>query len=146
MQEVWTVCRIFKRNANHKRYSGDWRTLPTKRAPVIERRSSKTCSSLESNSNRDGYISFNATPPVLCYPGKTNTGSMVDLTHHHVTEKSVQFHTSNQFASMSQQQAPSTASSSDIFGDLHDQVEGFAYENWDELRSVVAFSMDSSHI
>lgn len=139
IQEVWTVCRIFKRNANHKRYCED---LSTKPSFAMDRRSSKTCSSLESNNSHEGYISFNATPS---YHGKWNINNMVNHTHYHVNEKNLQFCASGQLGYISQQ-TPSAASSSNILNNMDDQVEHFTYENWDELGSVVEFPMDLSHI
>ncbi|KAK4788546.1 hypothetical protein SAY86_019865 [Trapa natans] len=155
--EVWTVCRIFKRNANHKRYSEDWKAFPTKPAlATTDKRSSKVCISLEPNvisSNlHHGWISSAAVDqPVLHYHGMTNTSTTVDPKSHQQEneEDKVPIYTKdNQFSGfvnvMTPQAPLSAATSSSFFDFLDDQVEQFTYENWDELRSMVAFSLDDS--
>ncbi|GAV64117.1 NAM domain-containing protein [Cephalotus follicularis] len=119
--EVWTICRIFKRNTSHRKYTPDWRELAAKRQPNDT--SSKTCS-MESN-NREAYIDFGAA---LHRDDKKPTINPINV---------------EQLSSITQPD-PSMASSSS-FSNL-DGNELFTYANWDELRSVVESAFDGPSI
>ncbi|KAL9230861.1 hypothetical protein vseg_006156 [Gypsophila vaccaria] len=54
--EIWTLCRIFKRN---RRQTPDWRELSARR--IASNPSSKS-SSIDSNTNHERYISFTTGP------------------------------------------------------------------------------------
>ena len=56
LQEVWTLCRIFKRDVSYKKYASEWQETSSKQS--LTDSSSITCSS-EYN-NRDGYMNFGA--------------------------------------------------------------------------------------
>ncbi len=126
-QEVWTLCRIFKRNVSHRKYTPDWREISNKRQPVAIDISSKTCS-VDSNS-RENYLSFGA--PHIQYSDKKPVIN-------HVNERK-QLH-ADQLSSITQ--PPSMASSSNISSPYENEV--FAYGDWDELRSVVEFAFGPS--
>ncbi|XP_024019149.1 transcription factor JUNGBRUNNEN 1 isoform X2 [Morus notabilis] len=52
--EIWTLCRIFKRNMSYRRYTPDWRELSTKRHhPMDAIISSKKCSNLDHSDNNN---------------------------------------------------------------------------------------------
>lgn len=143
LQEVWTVCRIFKRNILYKKYTPDWRELPRKQptAAVVDTSSSKTCS-LE-YSDQESYINFGAPVDVTNYHHNEKKPVVVG---HHSTEKNqhqMQLGALGAFSSTSHLQAPSIASSSGQFSS--DVMEHLNYENWDELRSVVEFAFDHHH-
>ncbi|PKI75372.1 transcription factor JUNGBRUNNEN 1-like [Punica granatum] len=141
--EVWTVCRIFKRNACHKRYSGDWRELPAaKQIPAaMDRISNQTCgiSSKSNHSYQDqGYISFNVAPSVPCYPGKANLNNMLVNHDQHVNEKYVQFNGGSQSSLVGQQITTSAASTSNYcYSNFDCPGEHFTDETWDELRDLL---------
>ncbi|GLU17992.1 hypothetical protein SLE2022_343160 [Rubroshorea leprosula] len=154
--EVWTICRIFKRNSSQRKLF-----IPVQSRENAKRHStdhhhqtssSKACG-MESN-NKESYISFGAP-------------AAIDIHHHHFhDQKPVVNHSNiinNEGGSMQWQQGEQCMSivthghqlvstmvstSPSSFSDFpegninYDQL--FTYGNWDELRSVVEFSMDPS--
>ncbi|KAG8653140.1 hypothetical protein MANES_06G172900v8 [Manihot esculenta] len=127
--EVWTLCRIFKRNVSHRKYTPDWREISNKRQPAAIDKSSKTCS-VDSNS-RETYLSFGA-PHVECSDKKP--------VFNHVNEWK-QFH-ADQLSSITTQPSSSMASPTNISSPYRNEVLG--YSDWDELRSVVEFAFGPS--
>lgn len=125
--EVWTVCRIFKRNVSYKKYTPDWRELPSKQATakVGETSSSKTCS--VECSDQESYINFGAPVNVTNYHQNEKKPVVVG---HHSTEKNqhqMQLGALGAFSSTSYLQAPSGASSSSHFSSH--VMEPLNYEN-----------------
>ncbi|PIN08176.1 hypothetical protein CDL12_19253 [Handroanthus impetiginosus] len=65
-KELWTLCRIFKRNVSYRKCILDWKSEPaTKRSMTISPvdANSKTCSIDSSNQNNYNIINFSA--PVI---------------------------------------------------------------------------------
>ncbi|KAL6998957.1 hypothetical protein U1Q18_000124 [Sarracenia purpurea var. burkii] len=124
--EVWTLCRIFKRNLSHRKCTPDWREVSAKRNPMDA--SSKTCS-VESDSH-ESYIDFRSAPAGTRHNEKKNV-----VNHAGETNQMLR----GQFSSASQ--APSAGSYSNFFSpDVNDQF--IKYGDWDELGSVVEFAAD----
>ncbi|KAK9275655.1 hypothetical protein L1049_022922 [Liquidambar formosana] len=126
--EVWTVCRIFKRDPSHKKYTPNWREILAKRDSTAS--SSSISCSMESDNREGGYISFAA--PVVCQ--KEKKPPIVG----HMGERTNQFAVENSSPVITQPPLMAT-SSSVLNGDVN---EFLTYENWDELRSVVEFAGD----
>ncbi|XP_059666669.1 transcription factor JUNGBRUNNEN 1-like [Cornus florida] len=124
--EVWTLCRIFKRNVSYRKIT-DWREQPAAKQNPVDA-SSKTCS-VDSDNNPQSYISFRA--PLLRQTEKMKPSA------NHVINNTNQF-MSSQLSSISQ--VPSTASYSSFSSP--DMNGCFTYGDWDELRSVVEFAVD----
>ncbi|KAK9285733.1 hypothetical protein L1049_024932 [Liquidambar formosana] len=127
--EVWTLCRIFKRNTSaYKKYTpAESKGTSIKQNPTDS--SSNTCS-LESD-NSDQYVSFrdsiiqqNEKKPVVDHCEGRN---QLFVGHPNSVD-----------------QAPSTTSYSN-FGNMNGD-EFFRDGNWDELRLVVEVAMDPSHL
>ncbi|XP_057460383.1 transcription factor JUNGBRUNNEN 1-like [Actinidia eriantha] len=119
--EVWTICRILKRNTSYKKCIPDWRELSAKKPNPIVDASSKTCS-VESDST-ESYTDFRSSAPVI----QQNHGKK---------------HCSNSIGETNQMmsQAPFVASYSSFCSP--DMNELIKYGDWDELRSVVEFAFD----
>lgn len=115
MQEVWTLCRILKRNVSNRKIVPDWKEVSIKRNPVLDT-GSKTCSA-DSDHEMKSYISFQ--DPVI----KLNQ------------EKNLFNHTNgmNHLAAISRftDQAPS------MNLEMNEFIEN---GDWDDLRSVVEFA------
>ncbi|KAL4272873.1 hypothetical protein GQ457_13G005280 [Hibiscus cannabinus] len=132
--EVWTLCRIFKRNSSLKKFRPDWRQQAAKNASIATLMSSQTCS-VESNSHGN-YISFGSP--------------MVELEHYHTDDKS-SMHVNHVFNGRSQwqisdkmsaaTQIPSSMASSSSFSN-YPENDFFTDVNWDELKSVVEFALE----
>ncbi|KAL7186893.1 hypothetical protein ACSBR2_028578 [Camellia fascicularis] len=124
--EVWTLCRILKRNVSYRKCIPDWRELSAKRNPVDA--SSKTCSIDESDSHEGFNIDFRA--PVIRQNEKKLFASHLGETNQRMV---------GQLSSISHQ-TPSTGTYSNFYS--HDVNEFIKFGDWDELRSVVEFSVD----
>ncbi|CAK9157767.1 unnamed protein product [Ilex paraguariensis] len=123
--EVWTLCRILKRNLPYRKCIPDWRELPAKRNSADA--SFKTNSSIEFD-NRQGYISFSA--PVVQQIEKKPFVNHVDVTNQLLV---------GQLSSMSQVPS-STASYSSFFSPNMEEL--LKHGDWDDLRSIVEFTAD----
>ena len=127
-QEVWTLCRIFKRNVSYRKYTPDWRQLTTKcQQPPIDT-SSKICSPVESIYKQESYVSFGA-PLIQHYDNKPPAGS------HAIERKPLHLDQLSHIA-----QPPSMASSSNMSSPYIHEI--FTHGDWDELRSVVECAFD----
>ncbi|KAJ8751974.1 hypothetical protein K2173_000720 [Erythroxylum novogranatense] len=126
--EIWTLCRIFKRNVSYRKYTSDWRQLSTRRNQAPDT-SSKTCSM--DSSSRENYVCF-STPFIQ----QSEKKPVVN----HLNEWK-QFHANQLSPSTHQQPLPvaSTSSISSPYGS-----DFINYGDWDELRSVVEFAFAPS--
>ncbi|XVF79359.1 hypothetical protein PTKIN_Ptkin14bG0215600 [Pterospermum kingtungense] len=124
--EVWTICRIFKRNVSHRKYTADWRELAAKR-PSTGTPSSQTCS-VESDTH-ENYITF-SSPIVQNY----NEKPVVD----HVNGR-ILWHPEQWSSSIAQ---PSSMASSSSFSNCPENNDFFTHANWDEIKSAVEFALD----
>ncbi|KAF8412740.1 hypothetical protein HHK36_000709 [Tetracentron sinense] len=121
--EIWTLCRIFKRNVSYRKYTPDWRETSIKQNPTDS--SSKTCSSESDNRNKYNTFSASAiqqneTKPVVNY----------------IVERNQSF--AGQFSSVAHD--PFKAST---FPNPNGN-EFFRDGNWDELRPIVEYAVDPS--
>ncbi|KAJ4981844.1 hypothetical protein NE237_032681 [Protea cynaroides] len=126
--EIWTLCRIFKRNVSYK-YRPDWRGASTlKQNPTDS--SSQTCS-FESD-NREKCKSFGA-----CVSQQNDKKSTLN----HIDEKNQFF--STQLNSVALQAPFTTLYSSFPNGNGNDL---FREGNRDELASIVEFAIDPTFL
>ncbi|KAF5730825.1 transcription factor JUNGBRUNNEN 1 [Tripterygium wilfordii] len=155
--EVWTLCRIFKRNLTHRKYTSDWRELSTKRSPI--NRSSKTTTTTTCNSSsinvestfsntRECYLSF-GTPLLLQQDHDQKSAVIFD---HDITSATARRNAANPLSSSinAAHQAPpymASSSSNNIWNNnpYHEDmnnVDLFSYGEVDveELRSVMEFA------
>ncbi|GFZ12638.1 NAC domain containing protein 42 [Actinidia rufa] len=123
--EVWTLCRIMKRNSSSKNFIPDWRELSAKRNNPVDA-SSKT-SSVESGIGHENYISFRV-------PEVRHNTERKQFVSHVGGERNQKI--DGPLSSICQ--APSPVSS--IFSPGMDEL--VKYGDWDELRPVVEFAFD----
>lgn len=127
LQEVWTLCRIFKRNVSCRKYTPDLKQLSTTpQQPPIDT-SSKLCCQVESNYTQESYVNFGA-PLIQHYDNKPPV--------HHVKERKP-LHV-DQLSYVAQ--PPSMASSLNISSPYGNQI--LTHGDWDELTSVVDCAFD----
>lgn len=141
-QEVWTVCRIFKRNVSHRKLISGCREASSsaKRRSTSMETTNNTYMALDSNNQQETYISFQAP----------NKPMMIDDHFNQVRNQQLalqQLSSSNNYNTIANSAISMAPSSSPSFhnpyGNHHDLL---AYENWDELRQVVEFAFDpNSH-
>ncbi|KAK3218371.1 hypothetical protein Dsin_012341 [Dipteronia sinensis] len=168
--EVWTICRIFKRNVSHRKlYNPDWKSSSSNQ-------SKRNSTVLEDNSSNiihqqhEGYnINFEA-PALLHHQFQNSKKPRLNHHHHHQIINQTIRNIPNLVNSVDHQQLmmissssssiahnippmpppPMTPSSSSSFvinnthGNDHQQLLTYD-QNWDELRSsVVEFGFDPS--
>lgn len=132
--EVWTLCRILKRNASYKKYvPSEWKNTPLIKQNIPSDSCSKTCS-LESDHNNDQYLSFgdsviqdkqqHRSKPVIINHGGFDGRNQVLIGHPNAQAQA-------QFSSFW------NTNGDELFRDGN---------GWDELRSVVEFAIDPSHL
>ncbi|KAI3466330.1 hypothetical protein Pfo_022993 [Paulownia fortunei] len=126
--EVWTLCRIFKRNVSYRKCLPDWREVAAKRGIInpIADASSKTCSMDSCDQNRQSsYISFNA--PVISQTEKKPYSG-------HAESIANQQFLGNFSSSVSQTPSAASSYSSPMCGDIN---EFLRHADWEDLRSIV---------
>ncbi|GMN56534.1 hypothetical protein TIFTF001_025651 [Ficus carica] len=148
--EIWTLCRIFKRNMSYRKYTPDWRELSTNKRQPTDTISSKKCNSLESNNNNIiinreanyNYIDFSA--PAMHY--RDQLVEKKPVLNHTITNGS-QLHDGPQLSSTaSHNLADNVPHSMDAisnfspYSDENDQF--FTHTSWDELSAVVELALD----
>ncbi|KAJ4975448.1 hypothetical protein NE237_000554 [Protea cynaroides] len=128
--EIWTLCRIFKRNVTYKKYTADWRgTSIIKQSPIDS--NSQTCSS--ESDNREKRKSYGATV--------TQQNEKKPLIVNHIDDRNQLF--STQLNSITQ--APlTTLHSSFPNGNYGNDL--FREAHWDELASIVEFAIDPTFV
>nr|AOC59203.1 NAC transcription factor 21 [Haloxylon ammodendron] len=157
--EIWTLCRIFKRN---KRHTPDWRELSCRKNTINS--SSKTSSIDSTNNTQECYISFaphhQLAPPIIngecsnIYVANNNnndTNNNVYIGNHTTNstgdQKNVHYIPADQQQQWnSMVQNPLCVSRPSMLNHVitNDQndLQNFAYygHNWDDLNSIVEFA------
>ncbi|CAA0836589.1 Transcription factor JUNGBRUNNEN 1 [Striga hermonthica] len=132
--EVWTLCRILKRNISHKKCLPEWRDLTTKRSAIdsVSDSGSKTCS-VEQSSYNICFTSPNVRPigDQKPFPSFANCDQNNVAINRHFQIGQL-FDSSTVLAS----QAPSAGSliPGSICGDMNELLR---QGDWEDLRSIV---------
>ncbi|XP_027356420.1 transcription factor JUNGBRUNNEN 1-like [Abrus precatorius] len=132
--EIWTLCRIFKRNVSQRKYTPDLRQLGAKRLSTDKIARMR---SVEFDTNGEAFINFgtslghyhNDHKPVI------NSNTLSNDQRHH------QFHVAELSCPVAQ--PPQLAAPSSNFWIEPVANDFFTFENWDELGSVVKYALDS---
>ncbi|KAJ6774808.1 PROTEIN CUP-SHAPED COTYLEDON 2-RELATED [Salix purpurea] len=125
--EVWTLCRIFKRNVSYKKYTPDLKQLSTKRQQPPIDTSSKKFYQVESSYTQESYVNFGA-PLIQHYDNKPLVNLVKERKPLHVGHSSYVA------------QPPSMASSLNISNPYGNEI--LTQGEWDELSSVVECALD----
>ncbi|XP_022718087.1 transcription factor JUNGBRUNNEN 1-like [Durio zibethinus] len=128
--EVWTICRIFKRNVSHRKYTPVWREIAAKRNSITCTTSSQTCSLESNNDDHGNYINFGA--PILQHFDDEKQVNKINGRNQY-------WQVTDQLSTIAQP-APLIAPSSSSFSNQENDF--LTYANWDELRTVVDFAHD----
>lgn len=141
-QEVWTICRIFKRNVSSRKLT-NWREQSSAKrqscqSSVTELPSATLSYSTESNNQEEAYISFENHHGIHHHTDDLNPAAV-----HQINDGS-QFscveQLSSNVAGNPYESMASSASHPDAYeNDCH---ELFTQENWDEIRSAVEFALE----
>ncbi|KAL6543010.1 hypothetical protein OROHE_010530 [Orobanche hederae] len=129
--EVWTLCRIIKRNVSHRKQIPDWRESAAKRSIIINPTSdssSKTCSIDSSLHNTQNSYNINFNAPFVQTENKPFSGQNIANHRHYFPG---QYSSSPTILSS---QAPFGDSSS-IFNYINN--ESIRHADWEDLRSII---------
>ncbi|CAL0310778.1 unnamed protein product [Lupinus luteus] len=129
--EIWTLCRIFKRNVSQRKHKPDIRTHSASKHQKNIDMSTRKITEEFTNTSEEAYINFGA-----------NHGNYQNKQKHVINYPRNQFHV-GQLSSSVAQQSLLTTPSSNLWLNLSVTNDLFTFENWDELGSVVKFSVDS---
>lgn len=140
MQEIWTLCRIFKRNVSQRKQQiAEVKQLATKRQ-MIHDKSSRMSSNVEFNiNNQQTFINFGASHENH-HNNNIEDKLMINTNYTNIDQRNHQL-MSCQVSQQPQQNV--TLSNSNLW--IKQQVENelLMFDNWDELGSVVKFAVDS---
>ncbi|XP_020205022.1 transcription factor JUNGBRUNNEN 1 [Cajanus cajan] len=131
--EIWTLCRIFKRNVSQRKHMPELKHSSAKRHSIHDK--SSRMNNVEFLTNQEeAYINFgdhyhNEKKPIISY---TNSDQ----------RNNNQFHVSQFYSPVPQQPQLLTAPSSNFWINPVGN-DFFTFDNWDELGSVVKFAVDS---
>ncbi|CAA0815508.1 Transcription factor JUNGBRUNNEN 1 [Striga hermonthica] len=141
--EVWTLCRIIKRNAPYRKYVSDLRLAVKKinktNNQVLVDASSETCNMESSDLNGKGsYISFSA-PPLTTVEQNTDHHKKIIYSGHIVddtADQNIQNEYSGQCLSSVYQAPPAASSFSncDIYSEIDEML---SHADWEDLEYVV---------
>ncbi|KAG5000453.1 hypothetical protein AAZX31_08G167700 [Glycine max] len=135
--EIWTLCRIFKRNVSQRKHTPDLKQLSAKRHSIHDKNS--RMSNVEfNNTNQESYINFgghyqNEQKPVINYTNSDQRNQYHVMTHQLFAAPVAQHH---------QQPQQLTSPSSNFWLNSPPGNDFFTFDNWDELGSVVKFVVD----
>ncbi|XWS30907.1 hypothetical protein CRYUN_Cryun23aG0031700 [Craigia yunnanensis] len=137
--EVWTLCRIFRRNPSNKKYAAAeaaaWKLDATSKPNGAD---SKTCS-LEDDSETSTEQSMSFCDSVQQNDSKPNIFvDQVDARNYFPLGGTPWSSTTNSIA----QQAPFSATNYPSFWNPNGDVDVFTNGNWDELRPVVELALE----
>lgn len=151
MQEVWTLCRIFKRNISYRKCVPDWsRQVSAKRNTLINpiiavdhAATSQTCSidSSDDHNRQGGYISFGApairqSSPTERKPYSAYNNSNNNNAQSIIINANQQHYFPGHFSNSSvASEAPCSGSSfsSPVYADISELLR---VVDWEDLRSV----------
>ncbi|KAJ8532625.1 hypothetical protein K7X08_012548 [Anisodus acutangulus] len=137
--EVWTLCRIFKRISNYKRFTPDWKK---QQQPIVKQSfgdvSSKACS-LQSEISDDHSNNINFIK--MAFPHKNNMHAASGGNLNYQVDQRNSYYNNSQPITMPQ--SSFTSSNSGFWNtNAENQEYLFSDGNWDELKSVVDLAID----
>ena len=131
LQEVWTLCRIFKRNVSSRKYTPDWRELAGgKRMKPQQSKYQEAYISFGDNESSSSTNNINVMEPKENY--ERNVFQLRQTPHQH---QPIPVDTTI-----------TTQVDSTVPHFSNDNIHDITYENWDELRSVVEFAFGPSFL
>uniref|UniRef100_A0A1J3HR65 Transcription factor JUNGBRUNNEN 1 n=1 Tax=Noccaea caerulescens TaxID=107243 RepID=A0A1J3HR65_NOCCA len=132
--EVWTLCRIFKRNVSSRKYTPDWRELAGgKRVKPEQSKYQEAFISFGDNESSSSTSNINVTESKGSYDQRNVF--QLHQTPHHQVQQPIPMDTTLQVDTA----APH-------FLNDNYNIQNLTYENWDELRSVVEFAFGPSSL
>uniref|UniRef100_A0A0A0KD91 NAC domain-containing protein n=2 Tax=Cucumis sativus TaxID=3659 RepID=A0A0A0KD91_CUCSA len=151
--EIWTLCRIFKRNISTKKAinAPNWREVPSaKISRAVENMNFRATKNIDidrysDDNEQSSYISFTSNNSFI------NFDHMNDVQNFHQSQMSHDSQMMTNFCSLTDQHSsadhnssanvsPSSSSFSDFDEDASDL---FGYEKWEELKSILECDFDS---
>ncbi|KAJ0980411.1 hypothetical protein J5N97_008666 [Dioscorea zingiberensis] len=132
--EIWTICRIFKRNTTYKRYPQDWKAASSKQ--MASDASSKT-SSFESDTGEE-FKCFGISYVNQGHEHKISTNHFDERSHFYAGQW-------NQIAAAAHQ-APLTTTLHSSTSNLNPNDQLIKDPTWDELGRMTEFMIDPAFV
>ncbi|XP_047335961.1 transcription factor JUNGBRUNNEN 1-like [Impatiens glandulifera] len=134
--EVWTLCRILKRDAPHNKYTHT--NLVESVTKKDNMKSTNMCNNINDLMNKDdkSFISFTSPTTTLIKPSQTEK-----IKHSHLAPEHHQI-TANQLTNSMSDDKPFDLSYGNIYNNpelMDDDQFMIKYANWDELRHMVEY-------
>ncbi|KAL0719576.1 hypothetical protein Bca4012_068900 [Brassica carinata] len=127
--EVWTLCRIFKRNVSSRKYTPDWRELAGGRRMKPQK-----------SKYQEAYISFGDNES----SSSTNNINVMERKDNYERNVFQLQQTPHQHQPIPVDTTITTQVDNTVPHFSNDNIHDITYENWDELRSVVEFAFGPS--
>ena len=131
LQEVWTLCRIFKRNVSSRKYTPDWRELAGGKRMKPQQ-----------SKYQEAYISFGDNES----SSSTNNINLMERKENYERNVFQLRQTPHQHQPIPVDTTITTQVDSTVPHFSNDNIHDITYENWDELRSVVEFAFGPSFL
>ncbi|CAF2079399.1 unnamed protein product [Brassica oleracea var. botrytis] len=129
--EVWTLCRIFKRNVSSRKYTPDWRELAGGKRMKPQQ-----------SKYQEAYISFGDNES----SSSTNNINVMERKENYERNVFQLRQTPHQHQPIPVDTTITTQVDSTVPHFSNDNIHDITYENWDELRSVVEFAFGPSFL
>ncbi|KAG2317894.1 hypothetical protein Bca52824_021016 [Brassica carinata] len=127
--EVWTLCRIFKRNVSSRKYTPDWRELAGGKRMKPQK-----------SKYQEAYISFGDNES----SSSTNNINVMERKDNYERNVFQLQQTPHQHQPIPADTTITTQVENTVPHFSNDNIHDITYENWDELRSVVEFAFGPS--
>ncbi|OAY63430.1 Transcription factor JUNGBRUNNEN 1 [Ananas comosus] len=140
--EIWTICRIFKRNITYKKYPQDWREATSKKIRSDD--ASSKSNSFESESGDELIRCYNAAPVIL--PQQQPDDHQLKVAYNNFEEKN-QYMFQGQYWNTITPQTPLMAFHANNNTYINPPMNEFVKDNcWDELGRIMEVVTDPSAI
>ncbi|XP_023530004.1 transcription factor JUNGBRUNNEN 1-like [Cucurbita pepo subsp. pepo] len=134
--EIWTLCRIFKRNMSCRRYGSNWNKQTPTKNPLTDQKNTKPCNEQVMGSGEVSYNNWSCDSMIIQNEQKAVVPS--DPNNREWMNRNYQYYSSS--SSMAPSPVSSGIISAPIAFPTNEQLDVndfFTNSNWDELRSVV---------
>ncbi|KAA0054629.1 transcription factor JUNGBRUNNEN 1-like [Cucumis melo var. makuwa] len=153
--EIWTLCRIFKRNISAKKAinAPNWRDVPSaKISRAVENMNFRATNNIDIDTYSDdheqsSYISFTSNNSFIHFDHMNGVQNFDQSQMSHDSQMMTNFCSSSsdhQLSSADHNSSANVSPSSSSFSDFdEDASDLFGYEKWEELKSILECDFDS---
>ncbi|CAK9314680.1 unnamed protein product [Citrullus colocynthis] len=149
--EIWTLCRIFKRNISAKKaINAPWREVPSAKSRAVENMNFRATTNIDINryfddDEQSSYINFTSNNSFINFDHVNDTQNFNQSQMSHSDRFMTNFCNSTDLPpSIDHYSSTNVSPSSSSFSDFdEDATDLFGYEKWEELKSILECDFDS---